>query len=279
MEKAINLPEDMKLTLQTVLADSSQDTLKEFERLLARMEKLGMYGLELNLPQLSETIQPRQLKELLEAHHLVLTYVASGVYAANHGMALAASEEKVRLASIEGCLENMRYAAEMDCGCGVIIGTLKGTPGLAVKDGAQERLIMALKEVFCRARSEGLEVPVLLEVTNHYESSVANTLAEAREILGAVGEPGLYLLPDLYHMNIEEKDGFQQVSESLPYLRNIHLSDNNRYFPGYGAIDFSRWYRFLHSLGYRGTYGIEGRSRNGLMEDLEESVYFLRDVL
>ena len=86
-------------------------------------------------------------------------------------------------------------------------------------------------------------------------------------------------MPDTYHMNIEERDSGRAVRESLSHIRNIHLSDNNRYFPGYGALEFGWIYHQLQYQGYTGTYGIEGRIYRSLLEDLEESVEFLENVL
>lgn len=279
MEKKVMLPEGMRLTVQTVLEDKTAKKREELEHLLDAMEGLGMYGLELNLPDLWDTISPAELGRLLEQRGLKLTYVASGVYAGKRELSLASAREEIRQASIRGLLENMRYAKEMGPETGVIIGTLKGAPAITQAEGAKERLVESLKEAAELAQKEGLTVPVLLEATNHYEAAVVNTLEEGRRVIEAVGWNELGLLPDLYHMNIEEKDGREAITQSLPLLRNIHLSDNNRYFPGFGALDFGAWYRFLSGIGYTGTFGIEGRIREGWIRDLEESAHFLSEAL
>ena len=271
----------MKLSLQTVIPKATDREGREaFETLLEKMEHLGLYGLELNVPNLEEDIAPEQLRQMLAAQHLKLVYIASGEYAALRGLGLSASDPDVRERSIEAVLANMRYAEKVDPECGVIIGRLKGSPDMAGTD-AEKQLIASLREVFARSRQRGigLQVPVALEATNHYESSVANTLADTLRIVEAVGEDRLYMMPDTYHMNIEERDSGRAVRESLSRIRNIHLSDNNRYFPGYGALEFGWIYQQLQYQGYTGTYGIEGRIYKSLLEDLEESVEFLENVL
>lgn len=279
VQKSI-LPEQFRLTVQTAVPPAGdRQGLTEFICLLETARQLGMYGVELNVPDLEETIPAADLRELLAKYQLRLTYIASGIYAAKRGLALASADAGVREASVEGWLANMRYAQEAGENCGVIIGTLKGSPQLAETEGAQRRLEDSLREGMVRARQEGLDVPVLLEATNHYEASAVNTVAQAAETVKAAASGGLFVLPDTYHMNIEEKDAFEAVRTVLPLMRNIHISDNNRYFPGFGAIDFARWYTFLNKNGYRGTYGIEGRLIGSLCGDLEESVRFLEEVL
>ena len=60
---------------------------------------------------------------------------------------------------------------------------------------------------------------------------------------------------------------------------SVHLSDNNRYFPGLGAIDFSAILRFLKEMGYRGGVAIEGNVRRGFAEDLRASMEILGPML
>lgn len=281
MKRESMLPASMKLSLQTTMPKAANREGREaFETLLEKMEHLGLYGLELNIPNLEEDIAPEQLQKLLAAHHLKLTYVASGVYAKARELGLSASDPEVREQAIEAVLRHMQYAEKMDPECGVIIGTLKGSPEMTGTD-AEQQMIASLQKVFVRSRERGigLHVPVVLEATNHYESSVANTLADTLRIVEAVNEDRLYLMPDTYHMNIEERDSGRAVRESLSHIRNIHLSDNNRYFPGYGALEFGWIYHQLQYQGYTGTYGIEGRIYRSLLEDLEESVEFLENVL
>lgn len=281
MKRESMLPASMKLSLQTVMPKAADREGREaFEKLLEKMEHLGLYGLELNIPNLEEDIAPDELRQMLAAHHLKLVYIASGAYARARGLGLSASDPDVRERSIEAVLANMQYAEKVDSECGVIIGSLKGSPDMAGED-AEEQIIASLREVFARSRQRGigLQVPVALEATNHYESSVANTLADTLRIIEAVGEDRLYMMPDTYHMNIEERDSGRAVRKSLSRIRNIHLSDNNRYFPGYGALEFGWIYHQLQYQGYTGTYGIEGRIYKSLLEDLEESVEFLENVL
>ena len=79
---------------------------------------------------------------------------------------------------------------------------------------ARRSLVTSLMDLVPHADEKG--VPLILEATNRYETSVANTLADAaaivEEVLEASDAPAergngiLQILPDTFHMNIEEDE-------------------------------------------------------------------------
>ena len=48
------------------------------------------------------------------------------------------------------------------------------------------------------------EVPLLVEATNRYEATLANSLDDAWELAAPFEGKNVYILPDTFHMNIEE---------------------------------------------------------------------------
>ena len=60
---------------------------------------------------------------------------------------------------------------------------------------------------------------------------------------------------------------------------SLHISDNNRLFPGLGAIDFFALLRFLREAGYTGGIAIEGNLRGNFEDDLRASMSVLRPML
>jgi D-psicose/D-tagatose/L-ribulose 3-epimerase len=55
----------------------------------------------------------------------------------------------------------------------------------------------------------------------------------------------------------------------------IHVSDNNRLFPGLGAIDFATIFGALKKMGFEGTMAIEGNLQRSFAEDIRTSAQFL----
>lgn len=264
------------VTLQCTFYD--RNGITEFAGLLSLLSRHGFYGIELNLPDL-EALPAGDLRGLLRAYDLSLTYIATGIYARRRGLSLSSADPEVRQKSIEGCMENIRYAS--DLGAGIIIGYLKNhpEPDNTGADQADTVLYLAesLQKLDCFARTQG--VPMLLEATNRYESSVANSLCDTHQIIELTGGSMISILPDTYHMNIEESHPLEALSIYQSCYQNIHLSDNNRYFPGLGCLDFESYLRRLNAIHYQGTFGIEGILKNGITEDLEVCAEYLSRVM
>ena len=87
------------------------------------------------------------------------------------------------------------------------------------------------------------------------------------------------ILPDTFHMNIEEKDMFASLRKHWGHYSNLHISDNNRRFPGFGAIRFGDLFNFLRSIDYGGTVAIEGNAGNDLLSDIRATMEYLEPPL
>ncbi len=89
-----------------------------------------------------------------------------------------------------------------------------------------------------------------LEPLNRYETSLINTIDEALDVIERVGEDNLGLLPDTFHMNIEEPSVEDSLRRAAGRTIHFHVADSNRWHPGAGHLDFARILRLLKDLGY-----------------------------
>ena len=80
-------------------------------------------------------------------------------------------------------------------------------------------------------------------------------------------------------MNIEEKDMFASLKKHREHYSNLHISDNNRRFPGFGAIRFGDLFNFLRSIDYGGTIAIEGIVADDLLSDIRAAMEYLEPLL
>ena len=250
------------LCIQLTLPEDMNDV--SFRSTLEQLERLGFYGVELNVTDFNAT-DPVRLKALLGEHGLTMTMLASGAYAKRRDLSLSAPDEATRRRSVAAlCDVLMPFARAMDCG--IICGFIKGGA-----DGKEAQLAKTIDEI---SGGEDAHVPVYLEATNHYESAVVNWLEEGARLI----RPPFRLLPDTYHMNIEESDISAGLAAHKGLYDNLHISDSNRCFPGFGHIDFPGLFRLLKALDYGGTMAIEGRCRRSLAEDIELSCAYLRAI-
>ncbi len=106
-----------------------------------------------------------------------------------------------------------------------------------------------------------------------------DSLEQAAALVAPLASDCARILPDTFHMNIEERDPAGALSAFARYYRSVHLSDNNRLLPGLGAIDFSLVLGWLRKAGFRGGLALEGNIRGDMIEDLEASMRYLAPLL
>jgi len=144
-------------------------------------------------------------------------------------------------------------------------------------DEDREVLLEQLSALAEDARESG--VLVLLEALNRYEDHMINSVAQACEIVAAVGSDSVRVLADTYHMNIEEDDLCAALRAAAPLLGAVHLSDSNRHQPGLGHVDFPRVLETLRDIGYAGSLSIECRLRGVPEEAVPTCGAYLRRLL
>jgi len=261
------------LSIQLTLPEAYRED-EHFRQVLESLRRHGFSGVELNIVRL-EQIDPQELKSFLYNFDLKMTMFASGAAAKASGLSLSSEDADLRARSVAGCVKFIEFAGQFDAG--VIIGFLKGGPA---QDREKARRVFQESLRTIAPRALELQVPVLIEATNRYEAAVANSLDDTFGLIAAAGgNPFIKMLPDTFHMNIEERDQFDALTRHAALYDSLHISDNNRYFPGFGVISFDRIVDFLKSMGYRGGIAIEGNIKEDLVSDIRETMKYLETIL
>ena len=261
------------LSIQLTLPEAYRED-EHFRQVLESLRRHGFSGVELNIVRL-EQIDPQELESFLYQFNLKMTMFASGAAAKASGLSLSSEDADLRARSAAGCVKFIEFAGQFDAG--VIVGFLKGGPA---QDREKARRVFQESLRTIAPRALELQVPVLIEATNRYEAAVAISLDDTFGLIAAAGgNPFLKMLPDTFHMNIEERDQFDALTRHAALYDSLHISDNNRYFPGLGAIRFDRIVDFLKDRGYRGGLAIEGNIKEDLLSDIRESMNYLGPIL
>lgn len=116
-------------------------------------------------------------------------------------------------------------------------------------------LLDATRRICGFARDRGLNV--VFEILNRYETHQIRTVAEGLAFLEAVQADNLRLLPDAYHMNIEETDPAAALLSGGDKIGLYHAADSNRCGVGEGHTDFGRQIAALDEIGYAGPIVFE----------------------
>lgn len=243
------------------------------EERLANLEAWGYQGIQL---------QRRSLELGLPAIQRALANSPVELCIFGGGGGLLAADEQVRRAAVEKIKQGLHEAAELGA-VGSIVVPVR-VPEIAPPDPPKtlyelqcQILIEELAEIAPTAEETG--AAVILEPLNRYESRFLNRLDQAADICRAVGSPGIKLMADFFHMNIEEIDIGQAIEDAAEHIGYVHLADSNRYQPGAGHLDFRPGLAALKRIGYDGFMTLECRI---LGEDrgkaLIESARMIRDL-
>lgn len=262
----------LPLAIQMVLPDNYRHN-QSFAEELKLLQQFGFTGVEFNIADV-ESADMDAIQRFLDDYELAMTMFASGLAAKTRGLSLSSPDAAIRSRSVGACLQYIDFVQGHDVG--VIIGFLKGGPAQDTERAGID-FLASMDQIAAHAQVK--KVPVVIEATNRYESSVANTLEEAARIVEALDNPYLHILPDTFHMNIEEMDMQAALHAHRDKFISIHISDNNRYYPGLGAMDFDRVVQTLISLDYTGPVAIEGNIRKSFNADIHDSMAYLEPIL
>ena len=248
---------------------------------LANLEAWGYQGVQLGA-----------LTRGMGVADLKAAFARTGVRLLIHGRRgqLLAADPATRQAAVAEISEGLREAAELDA-VGAILVPIRVQPEIApppppsfgsrpmrtVVDLEREILIEGLAKIAPVAEEVGK--PVILEPLNRYETHLLKTVGQAAEICRAVGSPGIKMMADFFHMNIEEADMGRAIEEVADCLAYVHLADSNRFQPGAGHLDFRPGLAALKRIGYDGYMTLECKI---LGEDhgraLVETARFIRRI-
>jgi len=168
---------------------------------------------------------------------------------------ISSTERAIRksgLAHILACLEVAHRLGSPSLG-GVIHSAWGKKDRIVSLD--RKRAAEVLKEAANKAGE--LNMKLALECINRYESSFLNTVEQGLELLELVGMPNVGLHLDTYHMNIEEKSIPAALVKCGDRLYHLHLSENNRGYPGSGLINWRDIFETLKAINYTGGLVIE----------------------
>jgi sugar phosphate isomerase/epimerase len=247
----------MKLAYTVTSPDAKDDPVLAWnaplEESLPVLAKLGYDGLELMVRN-PEAIHTGQLKELLRKHGLSVPIIGTGPIALGRNLSLSASNDEIRLKSIEAIRAALQLCASL--GALLNIGQFRGIArDPSELKGNRDRFADSLRTLLPEA--EKLRVRIAIEPQNRFQSTFLRTTAESLEFIQRLGSDQLGLVLDTFHMNIEESDFEIPFRIAADRLFHIHFAENHRGAPGTGHIPFERILKILKEINYDGWISIE----------------------
>ena len=132
-------------------------------------------------------------------------------------------------------------------------------------------------EMLRKAAEYAAEANIMLcpEALNRFECYLYNTMADLKTLVEAVDHPNLGAMYDTHHSNIEEKSQSNAIKTIAPYLKHVHISENDRGTPGSGQVVWNDVFPTLKEIGYDGWLTIEAFST--IIPEFANSINVWRD--
>lgn len=228
----------------------------KFEENVGRIAEIGYDGVELAVRD-PALIDIPAVQRTLARHNLTVPAIGTGQAYGEDNLSFTDPDDAVRRRAVGRIQAQIRLAAEFQAV--VILGLIRGTvaPGANLEE-SRNWLIEALRE--CAEKAAKHQVRLALEPISRSETRLVNTIEDGLALLAQVGADDsiLGLLPDTYHMNIEETDIRESLRNAGDRIFHFHVADSNRRYPGAGDLDFTQILTFLRDeLHYRGWVSAE----------------------
>ncbi len=265
----------MKIGIAVAPADALPSAFVVFRddlcRCVERAAELGYHGIELALLDAAQADVPA-MKRQLAATGLAIPCISSGQVFAADRLYFTHPDAAVREAAVARIAGMIRLAAEF--GAKVNTGRVRGI----IHDGetaacAKQRYLDCLHR--CADIAEPLGVELIVEPVNRYEVNFINNCTEGLELVKEAGRGCVRLMPDLFHMNIEDVSFRAAFRAGRDYITYVHVADSNRLAPGWGHMPFEEVHDVLREIGYNGWLTAEILPRPNPDEAAAQAARFL----
>jgi len=237
----------LSIVLSTQPAQFQAATFKgDLETNLKHIANLGYHGVELAIRD-PKLVDFDELERLVSKCKLAIPAIGTGQAWGEEGLSFTDPDPSVRRAAIERIICHIPGAVRF--GAVIILGLIRGIvkPGVDPMQ-AMDWLVEALRECSAAARPYGIRLA--LEPINRYETTLINNIAQGLELIERVGVDNFGLLPDTFHMNIEEPGIEASILACGNRIFHFHVADSNRWYPGAGHLDFKSIMKTLFATGY-----------------------------
>lgn len=239
---------------------------------IKKASKLGYDGVELALMR-PEEIDKCHLRYLLRETGMQISAISSGqVWAARQLCFTEENREKREELKRTFC---GFIDLASDFGQMVNIGRTRGGINGRDKGICEELFIDMARYLSDYAEKRG--VTLILEPVNRYEIDFVNNLDQCVEQIKLVDRKNFSMMPDVFHMNIEDDHIGESFIRNRDYVSYIHFADTNRHAPGDGHMPWNEIFNAISAIGYDGWTTVEILPFPDPDTAAERSVRFIRD--
>ena len=101
-------------------------------------------------------------------------------------------------------------------------------------------------------------VDLMIEPVNRYRVMLIHTVGEALRLINMIDADNVHIVGDVFHMHVEETEGVvNAIHQADQHLSCLHIGDNTRRCPGYGAMDWRGILSALDAIDFGGALSYE----------------------
>ncbi len=264
----------MKIGVSTAILEGYYASLNEIADIV---KKCGYNGIEYNFTEWPSEVDTTQINEILDKYNLEISAIGTRHMFLDYNLYLASPSQSIRRKAVAYIKECMKLANTL--------GAKVVQNGWAFQGEKLERkykdvwkfALQSLNEL--AEFTEEYDVIDAIEVINHYESKLINTMKQGQTFLDEIKGGKFKLNIDTYHMNIEEgsiKESILSTSDSIGY---VHIADSNRLAPGYGHFPFREFIDALNVIDYDSYIVMEFNSHLKIDECLKNGIEYMQPLL
>lgn len=237
--------------------------------------QLGYQGLDVFTDNKSDVEIDEMVRTFSDFGIEVAMFIA--IFLAEAGTNLSDADSEKRHAGVQNFKKQILIAERLSAKT-MPVGFIRGNPAEGEKESEfLGRLADSMAEVVEFAAPRGIDI--CLEPINRYEMDSILRLEQAVEFIEEYHLDGLKILPDLFHMNIEEVSITRALELGGSRIGHVHIADSNRLAPGQGHLDYDAVLDTLRNLGYAGYVSIEAFPRPDARTCAEQGAAFIRPHL
>jgi len=276
----------------------------DFETNVAHLAALGYDGVELAVRE-PAALDLARVQRALETHKLCVPAIGTGQAFVEERLSFTDPDASVRARALARIESHCALAAELVIASReaaaqspndglvpsspttrlapaakpiVILGLIRGTrQSNTPLETTRGWLIDALKQVARAASAKSIRLAI--EPINRYETDLINTVADAQELIDAVGAANVGILFDTFHANIEEPNIAASLRACGARLFHVHIADSNRWAPGAGHIDFARILATLREMDYAGWVSAEILPKPDSLRAAEQTIRTIKPLM
>lgn len=267
----------MKLSF-AIPKDLDALTLPEFEEFVAATAKMGYVAVEPLINDPSQVDADGVLR-ILDQYGMKISGLRSGSIYGKNGWRLSSPDPDNRSRAIARLKEVIVLASKLQTN--IMVGLMQGhlDEGESLAD-AETRIADALRE--CSEFAGPLGVTIMYEAVNRFELEYHNTTEQMVSMLERINDGishPVKLLPDVYHMHLEDPSVPSALIRSMPYMGHVHFADSNRQAPGNGCIDFVEVIKDLNAMQYDGYAAVECHPIPSILGSAQCAMDYLKPII